>query len=466
MPSNNHKQENRNGRRLGIHPMFEGVVLSHSGIKENGDLENVVRKSVLYDTAEAAFAYSNLWDPTEFKNRLKDTIISVRDNQQNPDRVSKPTMQYWCNEYSDKSIDETTEGIHSKIEEGVKREHDGLAKFLTRRLIGGKYGEPSLTTGGILSATVGRRGDERKDPAREIRIPNAEIIDGKVNIAGLEIADSSPIYTEHLGKERRHGYDPDIVKIVSFQTALLSYYVNKLDPEKKKGLGFREDFSVFMPYDFEGHEELVIEILARRYARIKGQAKSERSIFKVSTYLNDHPEIFTDLTNRLLEKRDASIGVGKLSFEDKPHRSMLKSIENLLVKEFKYRYNGFAVDFRNYGEQFQTVSIVYTRPDKSRSVHVIYDEKFDAPPLFLFKITRGALEDEQRQGRIRLKGSIQEQPKDNPFETYGRWFYDFDRHSQSKDPLVNLITRPDKSILEKHRNFEPEYQRFEQQLRK
>ena len=205
---------------------------------------------------------------------------------------------------------------------------------------------------------------------------------------------------------------------------------------------------------------LVWEAVARRYLPISSKHRAETNLISVSTFLNDH-------AGKILSKESvegicgglAFIGVGKYKLEDEPHRAFLRAIEKFMLGQ-GYVYNGFAIDFRGYGEQFETVTLVYTRPDLSRSVHMIYDNKFEVPPLFLFKMTREAWGQEYRDGRI--KSSIKPRPADNPFAAYGQWYTDFDRHSQRW--LVTKITRPDAYLIAQF-PFEQQYAQFEQQTR-
>src|SRR3989338_6945791 len=335
-----------------------------------------------------------------------------------------------------------------------------MDKFLTILAID-EYEKPELTTGGIWEAKVVRRGDERLERAREIRLANAEIKNGRINIPGLEFTDSSPIFREHTGRERRHGYDSDILHIAGYHLDAMILYINEMSPEKKAEMNLPPDYKVVMPYNFKGHEFLVVEAVARRYLPIKSKLESQRSLFAASTFLNDHAEVFSPEIKRELEEGNISVGVGKHLLEDKPHRSILKSIEGLLVKELGYQYDGFAVDFRDYGSRHQTVSIVYTSPDKRRAVHIIYDGKFDVPPLMLRKVTRGewgTLNHDRRAGWV-----VKPKPKDSPFAGFGQWYPDFDRHSQRH--LVVRIEKPEQFILEQYQGLVPQYQRFEQQLR-
>lgn len=454
--------ESGTGRSLGVHPEFEGIVMPRSvGSNQTRGGKKAVRNAVMWDAAEAAFAYFNHWPLSEKQERLTDAVRYITENEHNPNRITLPVMQGWTAFHTGKSVDQIAGELWRLLEKGVKQRHEGMDKFLTTPAIGDEYEKPELTTGGIWEAKVVRRGDERLERAREIRLANAEIRDGRINIPGLEFTDSSPIFREHTGRERRHGYDSDILHIASYHLDAMILYINEMSPEKKAEKNLPPDYKVVMPYNFKGHEFLVVEAVARRYLPIKAKLENQRSLFAVSTFLNDHPELFSPETKRGLEEGNISVGVGKHLLEDKPHRGILKNMEDLLVKEIGYQYGGFAVDFRDYGRRYETVSIVYTSPDKRRAVHIIYDGKFDVPPLMLRKVTRGewgVLNQNRKAGWV-----VKPKPKDSPFAGFGQWYPDFDRHSQRY--LVVRMEKPEQYTLEQYRSLVPQYQRFEQHLK-
>ncbi|MCH8003774.1 MAG: hypothetical protein IH934_04015 [Nanoarchaeota archaeon] len=450
-------QRQRRDTRLGIHPMFEGLVMPREVTEPNQGVEEKVRQSLIWDTAEAAFAYFNRWSYTDKQRRFTDTIRYIRETQNDPDRLSLPILEEWSGKLADKSIDETTEELWRLLEKGVRQRHEGMDKFLTMHAIEDAKYEPRLTRGGIWRANVVRRGDERRASSREVRLWNADTLNGRLDIARIGFREPSPIYMENFAKERRHGDSPGNVFIAGYHVFALLYHINELDRQKKVDMGLHPNYFVFSPFDFLGNEYLVTEAVGRRYLPIPTRRRRERNIYAVSNFLIDHPEIFSHLKPEI-DRNNIFVGVGKLYFEDAPHRDVLDLIDYFLTEEEGYKFNGFAVDFRQFGPEFQTDTTVYTKPDMSRSFHIIYDGRFNVPPLFLFKITRRDFDREKQEGRKRWE--IQESPQSNPFELFGQWYHGFDRHTQRQ--MVNLIIRPDKYVLDRHKNLIPEYDRFQQ----
>jgi len=469
-------KDGRKIKRLGIQPEFEGIVIPRCAAADG--LEGRVRHAVLFDAAEGAFAYFNHWSLEEKQSRLKDAIRYAIDNIGNEKRVKLPVLEGWVTHYSlnyrtgrERTIDGIAEEIWKALEKGVKREHEGMDKFLTTQAIGGEHGEyeePNLTTGGMWSAKVRRRGDERLERGREIRLANFEIRNGRFNVSGLEFTpsgvdfeDTSPLYRERLGREKRHGDDKEVLHLAGYHVQALIYWINGLSAEKKQEMGLLPNYRVVMPYDFNGHELLVMEAVARRYMPIKVRLKSQVShISAVSAFLNDHPpEIFSPEIKQAIEKRFAWVGVGKYKFEDEPDREVLGSIEKLL-EELGYRFNGFALNFRRYGEQYQTVSPVFSTKDASRNVHIIYDSRFNVPPLLLVKFTQAEWEKANAAGRNGW--SVEEHVGTSPFELYNHWRPDFDRHSQRW--LLTRLTRPHEIVLAQHQELKQQYETFERGL--
>ncbi len=440
-------------------------------------MEERIRHTILFDAAEGAFAYFNHWPLEEKRSRLKDAIRYVIGNIGNEKRVKLPVLEGWVTLHSvdyyraarESTIDEIAEEIWKDLEKGVRREHEGMDKFLTTQAIGGEYEEPSLTTGGIWRAKVRRRGDERLERGREIRLANAEIKRGSFNISGLEFTplgmgfeDTSPLHRENLGREKRHGDDPEVLHLAGYHVQALIYWINGLSAEKKTEMGLLPDYRVVMPYNFTGHELLVMEAVARRYLPIKAKLRSQvSSLFAVSACINDHPEAFSPQINRAIEKRLAWVGIGKYKFEDEPHREVLGSIEKQLER-LGYRFNGFALNFRRYGEQYQTVSSVFSNENASRNVHIVYDSKFNVPPLLLAKFTEAEWKKANEAGR-QHGWSIEKRVDTSPFELYNHWRPDLDRHSQRW--LVTRLTKPNEMVLAQHPELAEQYAAFEQRLR-
>ena len=461
--------------RLGVQPEFEGIVIPRHASAGNG-LEEKVRHAILFDAAEGAFAYFNQRLGGEKYWHLTETIRYILGNIGNEKRVKLPVLEGWVTHYSvnyrtgrERTIDGIAEEIWKDLEKGVRREHEGMDKFLTTQAIGGEFKEPHLTPGGIWYADVGRRGDERLERKRNVRLANAEIRNGNFNISGLEFTfsgvdseDTSPLHRENLGRERRHGDDPEVLHLAGYHVQVLIYWINGLSPEKKIEKGLSPNYKVLAPYDFTGHEFLVVEAVARRYMPIRVRLKSQvSSISAVSAYINDHPEIFSPEIKQAIEKRLAWVGVGKYKFEDEPDREVLGSIEKLLG-ELGYRFNGFALNFRRYGEQYPTVSPVFSTEDASRNVHIIYDSNFNVPPLLLVKFTQAELEKENSAGR---RGwNVEERVDTSPFGLYNHWRPDFDRHSQRW--LVTRLTRPHQIVLAQYPELGPRYASFEQRINK
>ena len=464
-------KDGREIKRLGIQPEFEGVVIPRYVSAGNG-LEAKVRQAFLFDATEAAFAWFNHWPLDERQKWLQETIRYFTDNMGNEKRIKLPVLEGWVIQHfveyrtgRERSIDQIAEEIWKLWEAGVRKEHEKMDKFLVGNAISDDFEEPCLTKGGIWHARVKRRGDERgTERGREIRLANAEIRNGKFNIAGLEIVDPSPLFRENIGRERRHGDDPEILHIVGYHPMSLIYWINGLSPEKKIEKGLSPNYRVLMPYDFNGHEFLVIEAVGRRYLPIKTALKSQVSnLFPVSAYINDHPETFAPEIRQAIEERLAFVGIGKYKFEDKPHRKMLGSIEKLL-ESLGYRFNGFALNFRRYGEQYQTASVVFSNEDASRNVHIIYDSKFNAPPLLLEKFTPAEWGKENRDGRYGW--TVKKRMDTSPFEMYNQWRPDFDRHTQSQLWLPSRIIQPHEVVLAQHPEFRKDYERFEQSLKR
>jgi hypothetical protein len=445
-------------RSLGIHPEFEGIVMPREISVDGG---KSVREAILWDTAEYAFAHFSSWPEIEKQRKLIETLTYIHESENNKNHLELPILEKRYEHHSDLgSVDAIAEIIWRELEIGVKRRHEGMDKFLTRHAISDADFEPYRTKGNIWRAKVNRRGDERLERSRDVRLWDAEITINGFDIEKMGFRETSPIYTENFGRERRHGNNSGSLFIAGYHVSALNHYIKGLKLEKKLDLKLGPDYEIFYPFEFEGNENLVVEAIARRYLPIYYKQERERNIFSVSAFLNDHPEIFSKYTKKALEDSKAFLGVGKLLFEDFPHRNILDSIDDFFVKEQSYKFNGFAVDFRDYGQNYETVSTVYTKPDKSRSVHVIYDGKFEVPPMFLFKMRRGAWEDEQRsRGRT---WNLYDKPQNSPFENLGRWNTDFDRHTQIW--MVNRIVRPDKFVLEQYRNLILEYNRFENKI--
>jgi len=452
------RRTRRTHSRLGVVPEFEGLVMPRYLVHSEDGQETRVRDAVLWDTAEGAFAYFNHWSLAEKQERLKETLRYTRESRRDTNAISLPTMERWEAQNSDMSLDQLTENVWDRLVVGVKRRHEGMDSFLTKRAIEDASYEPHLTRGGIWHAIAVRRGDEEKYPAGEIILMNAEIKNGRANIAGFQFDDPTPLSRKSTGRERRHGVNLEVLHTATYPPQSLLLHIHELDSIRKSSMGLPPDYDVIMPFNFDGQEYLVVEAVGKRYLPIQSRLNRERNIFAVSNFLNDHPEIYSGLMKERIQKGSVSVGVGKLWFADSPHRGVLDAIDDFFVTEQKYEYSGFAVDFREYGENYQTVSVVYRKPDLSRSVHVIYDEKFGVPPLFLFKIKRGEWGVEQLE-----RGETWKQistPETNPFESVGQWYTAFDRHSQQW--LVNRITRPDQFILAQFPGLVSEYNSFEQ----
>ena len=134
-----------------------------------------------------------------------------------------------------------------------------------------------------------------------------------------------------------------------------------------------------------------------------------------------------------------------------------------IVETFRiHRFNGFALNFRGYGEKYQTASAVYSNKDASRNIHIIYDGIFDAPPLLLAKFTQAEWEKVNAAGRHGW--SVEKRVDASPFALYNHWRPDFDRHSQRW--LVTWITRPHQIVLAQHPELEQQYAAFERRLKK
>ena len=457
MATTNRAQRESMDQRLGIHPMFEGLVIPHETVEVNNGIEKRVRESLLLDPAEAAFAEYNRWDYNKKQESIADILSYIRETQDDPNRFSYPIFEAWNERLADKTIDDAAEEIWGKLVTGVKRRHEGMDKFLTKHAIGDAKYEPRFTQGGVWRANVVRRGDERKEPSREVRLLNAEIVNGRVDIARLDFREPSPIYRENLARERRHGDASGVLYVGGYHVFALLYHLKDLPREKKLEMGLPGNYDVFSPFDFSGREHLVTEAVGRRYLPIQTRLQRERNIYAVSNFLLDHQEIVSSIKSEI-ERNNIFVGVGKLFFHDAPHRGVLDDIDYFLTKEQGYNFNGFSVDFREFGPEFQTVSTVYSKPDMSRSVHVIYDGKFDVPPLFLFKIKRSEW-DAEKQTRDK-QWRTQDSPARNPFELFGQWYHNFDRHTQRM--MVNMITTPDKYVLDQHKDMLPEYNRFQQ----
>jgi len=462
MTTRNRQRQGAMQLGLGLYPEFEGIVIPRDITVRSRGGSVKRRQTLLFDTTEAAFAHFNHWLPNERYERLKDAIDYVREFEDHPNTPSFPTIKIWSDFYSDKSVDEVAEELYKKLDVGVRREHEKMSKFLTGHAIYDAPTEPYLTRGGIWRADVVRRGDERTERIRKVRLTNPEVVNGEIDIAGFTFEDESPIFREHLGRERRHGGDTEVMYIGGYHLLCLIEHINDLSDQKKMEFRLSRNYRVFQPIVFAGNEHFVIEAVGRRYLPVSTKLRSQRTLFAISTYLNDHhDQLFSREVKHGLNDGTMFVGVGKYKFEDLPHREVLDAIDDLFRNKLGYEFNGFAVDFREYGPRFQTQSIVYTRPDQSRSVHIIYDGKFNVPPLYLLKIEQG------EWGRERLVGqhkwNVRPTPKDNPFSYYNQWYPSFDRHSQQ--PLVNRITRPHDEILNQFPGLRQEYQRFAEQGR-
>lgn len=468
MSLNDSGQENVNGRRLGIHPEFEGIVMPLY-VSTGNSLETKVRHAFLFDASQAAFAWFNHLPLAKREGGLQERVRYFMDNLGNEERIKLPVLEGWIiNNLSDyrtgrkRNVEEIAVEIWNLWEVGVRREHEKMNKFLVGDAISDDFEEPYQTKGGIWRARVKRRGDERgTERGREIRLANAEIRNGKFNIAGLEIVDPSPLYRENIGREKRHGNDPEVLHFVGYHPMSLICWINGLSPEQKIEKGLLPDYKVLMPYNFNEHEFLVFEAVSRRYSPIKPALKSQVSnLFPVSAYINDHPKTFAPEVRQAIEERLAWVGIGKYKLEDKPHRKILRSIEKQL-EEDGYRFNGLALDFRRYGEQYQTSSIVFSNDDGSRNVHIVYDSNFDVPPLLMEKFTQAAWGRENIDGKHGW--SVKKRMDTSPFEMYNEWRPDFDRHSQRW--LPTRLIKPHEVILAQYPELELEYARFEQKLK-
>lgn len=394
-------------------------------------------------------------------DKEKQLLEAIRYAREEKDISSLLILGQWATRLSDKSIDETAEELWQQLVIGVKRRHERMDKFLYKNAIKDSNYQPSMTRAGIWRAKVVRRGDERKEPARDVRLWNSEIMDGSMDIARIGFREPSPLYREHFGRERRHDEGSSSLNVAGYHVFALVHYIKNLTQQQKLELGLPRDYDIFSPFDFNGNERLVMEAVARRYLPIYYRLERQRNLYAVSNFLNDHPEIFSRHAGIELKRNRAFVGVGKLLFDDLPHRVILDSIDNFFVKEQGYRFNGFAVDFREFGEDYQTVATVYTKPDMSRTVHLIYDGRFNVPPLILFKIRYGEWAEEQRnRGRSRGRSPdaiLQPKPQHSPFERLGQWYTTFDRHTQQT--MVAMLTIPDRFILDQYPGLEATYRR-------
>jgi len=330
-----------------------------------------------------------------------------------------------------------------------------MGKFLYGHAIRDSSYQPSLTRAGVWRAKVVRRGDERKESARDVRLLNFEITAGGVDIAGINFNETSPLFRDNFGRERRHGESSSSLNVAGYHVFALVYHIRGITQQQKADLGLPIDYDIFSPFDFTGKERLVMEAVARRYLPIYYKLESQRNIFAVSNFLNDHPEIFSRHADVEIKRNLAFVGVGKLLFDDLPHRVVLDSLDKFFVNERGYRFNGFATDFREFGEKYQTVATVYASPDMSRIVHLIYDGRFNVPPLILWKIRYGEWAEEQRsRGRSTI---LQPKPQHSPFERLGQWYTSSDRHTQQ--PMVTMLTMPVRFILDQYPGLEATYRR-------
>ena len=342
------------------------------------------------------------------------------------------------------------------IETGVERKHQGRSKFLsTDAILDAKY-QPHKTIGGIWRARIVRRGDERRERAREVRLTNIQLKNGRVNIAGMDIYDQCEFFRENIGRERRHGNNDELLKMGDYHSYSLLLHIKNLTREQKARLKLPGDYDVFMPYDFNGNENLVLEAIAMRYLPIRAKLKQEQNLIEISNFLLDHRQILSSEVKQGLKDSKMFIGVGKYMFLDSPHRAMLDSIDSFLQEGLGYEFNGFAIDFRNFGPSFQTTSVVYIRPDSSRTLHVLYDSKFGVPPVFLFKMKSEIWHRESiEKGK---SWNIYERPSDNPFSLLRTWYSDIDRNSQQWQ--VQMIARPNPTILDQFPALKGEYDSF------
>ena len=452
-------QEERT-RRLGIHPEFEGIVIPREVIRRTEGIEERVREAILWDTSEAAFAYFNSWSLTDKQRHLVETLRYIREGN---DTHTLPILGQWADKLSGKSVDEAAEEMWQHLEIGVRRRHEGMDKFLYKHAIRDSSYQPRMSRAGIWRAKVVRRGDERKEPARDVRLWDFEITAGGVDIARIGFHEPSPLYRDNFGRERRHDEGSSSLNVAGYHVFALVHYIKSLTPQQKVDLGLPMDYDLFSPFDFTGKERLIMEAVARRYLPIYYKLEGQRNIFAVSNFLNDHPEIFSRHADIELKRNLAFVGVGKLLFDDLPHRVVLDSLDDFFVKERLYRFNGFATDFREFGEKYQTVSTVYTRQDMSRTVHLIYDGRFNVPPLILFKIRYGEWAEEQRSQGRSPDAILQTKPQRSPFERFGQWYTVFDRHTQQ--PMVAMLTIPGRFILDQYLGLEATYRRSLSQSR-
>jgi hypothetical protein len=452
--------------KYGLHPEFEGLVVPHIPIKQMGGLEGAMREATLWDAAEAAFARFNQWTEEEKHEYLKGTIEYIRENTRNKNRVKLPILEGWVTLHSadigsgkERTVDEVAEEIWKDIEKGVSSRHEGMSRFLYGNALEREDDRPNLAKGGIWYANVLRRGDERKERGRKVQLTNVEMKRQGIDITKIRFEDQSPLFRNSLGRERIHGDGFDMLYIAGYHPQALGYWIKGLTPEQKEEFRLLPGYDIFMPFDFKGNENLVWEAVARRYSPISSKLRTERNLFPISNFLLDYaPKILSPSAYSALVTGTAWIGVGKHHLEDELHRPLIRTIERFF-KEQGYVFNGFAVDFRHLGEQYQTTSIVYTKPDLTRSVHVIYDSKYELP-WFLFKIKVGAWEMEKQAGRIKEQRQLGLQI--DPFDSYERWTSDIDRHTQHA--MVTRLNKPDAHILAQHRDLIPQYNGLEEKF--
>jgi len=98
-------QEERT-RRLGIHPEFEGIVMPRQVVRQRDGIEERIRDAILWDTAEAAFAYFNRWTLTDKQRQLAEALRYIGEEN---DAHTLPILGQWAVKLSGKTVDEAAE---------------------------------------------------------------------------------------------------------------------------------------------------------------------------------------------------------------------------------------------------------------------------------------------------------------------------------------------------------------------